>query len=74
MKILVLHLSDIHLQDAENSCVNKLPLIPAAVQNEELELDAAILVTSGDVVYSGTRSQYKIATDLLSSSGRAGRF
>ncbi|MGD9746634.1 MAG: metallophosphoesterase [Verrucomicrobiales bacterium] len=67
MKILVLHLSDIHLQDAENSCVNKLPLIPAAVQNEELELDAAILVTSGDVVYSGTRSQYKIATDLLSS-------
>ncbi len=67
MKLLILHLSDIHLQDSENSCVNKIPLIPTALQNEEIALDAAIVVISGDVTYSGTESQYNIAADLLES-------
>ncbi len=67
MKILVIHLSDIHLRESDNSCVDKLPLISTALQNEELELDSAIVVISGDVSYSGTDRQYGLATSLLTS-------
>ena len=66
MKILLLHLSDIHLKDSDNSCEEKLPLITTALQNEELNLDGAVVVISGDVAYSGTPIQYSLAEKLLS--------
>jgi hypothetical protein len=53
MKILILHLSDLHLKESLNSCEIKIDAISAAVRNEEADLAAALVVVSGDIAYSG---------------------
>jgi hypothetical protein len=40
MKLLIVHLSDLHLQVKGNPVVAKFPFITKALQNEEVELDA----------------------------------
>ncbi len=71
MKILILHLSDIHLNEGENSVEGKFSLIATAVQNEEIELAAIVVVVSGDIAYSGSQSEYEKARLLLSALAEA---
>jgi hypothetical protein len=65
MKVLIVHLSDIHLQARENSVTAKFPLIAKALQNEEVALDGVIVVVSGDIAYSGQSEEYKVAAEWL---------
>lgn len=66
MKLLIVHLSDIHLHIKENPAVAKFPFITKALQNEEVQLDGVIVVVAGDIAYSGKADEYKLATENLS--------
>jgi DNA repair exonuclease SbcCD nuclease subunit len=65
MKLLIVHLSDLHLQVKGNPVVAKFPFITKALQNEEVELDGVIVVVSGDIAFSGKLSEYTVATECL---------
>ena len=60
MKLLILHLSDIHHHATGNSAVAKFPLIFKALQNKEVRLDGIIVVVAAD----------ENATHARSGSGR----
>jgi len=68
VKILILHLSDIHLREPveSNSGLTKLALVAKAIQNLEAELSGVAVVISGDIAYSGTKAEYAIAIDAFS--------
>jgi 3',5'-cyclic AMP phosphodiesterase CpdA len=65
MKLLIVHLSDIHLRGGENPVLAKFPPIVKALQNEEVALDGVVVVVSGDIAYSGSTAEYKIAAEQL---------
>jgi 3',5'-cyclic AMP phosphodiesterase CpdA len=65
MKVLILHLSDIHLRGSENSSELKFPFVAKAVQNEEDGIDAITVVITGDLAYSGIAAEYVVADRML---------
>ncbi len=65
MKLLVLHLSDIHIKTPEDVIIGRGPLIVAAVQNLLNPPDAIIAIISGDVAYSGNSEEYLAAWKFL---------
>lgn len=66
MKVLVIHLSDIHIRDSHaNPCLSKFNAIPKAVQNLETGIGAAALVISGDIAFGGKRSEYELFNTQL---------
>lgn len=65
MKAIIIHLSDVHLREGNNECLPKFAHIATALQNEELNLDAIAVVVSGDIAYSGSGPEYKIANTCL---------
>ena len=67
MKVIIIHLSDIHLKKENNSCEKKFSFIGPAVQNEERGLSSAIVVVSGDIAFSGLAEEYEVAKRLLAA-------
>lgn len=67
MKALILHLSDLHLNETHNSSIDKFKSVGIALQNEEIVLDRAIVVVSGDIAYSGNSKEYAIARESFES-------
>src|SRR4051794_6112145 len=65
MKLLIVHLSDIHLRVSQNVATVKLPFVSKALQNEEVQLAGVVVVVSGDVAYSGSADEYKVAIECL---------
>jgi metallophosphoesterase superfamily enzyme len=57
-KILLLQVSDIHLKGEEDPILQRAGAIVDAVKNLDYRLDAAIIVMSGDLAYSGEETQY----------------
>ena len=64
-KILLLHLSDIHITDEQEPILKRAERIRKAVQNLEHGLDACFLVVSGDIAYFSTEEQYLLAADYF---------
>lgn len=67
MKILIVHLSDIHLKDKDNSVLKKKEQISNAFQNEALEMDNLFIVITGDIAFSGKDAEYSQAMELVNS-------
>lgn len=65
MKALIIHLSDLHLNEKNNSAEAKIPLVVAALQNEETAIDAIILIVSGDIVATGGSGEFQVANKLI---------
>jgi hypothetical protein len=63
MKILILHLSDIHLKSQKNAASERLKMVPQAVRNVEIDVSAVVVVASGDIAYSGDSKEYDIAME-----------
>jgi len=61
MKLLVLHISDIHFQETNNSIERKKEKLFDAVKNRLAEVDECLIIISGDVAYSGMEGEYTIA-------------
>lgn len=58
MKILLVHLSDIHVKRDDDHVLGKAGKIANAVRNLEHDLAACFLVVSGDSAFSGAEGQY----------------
>ena len=69
MKLLLLHLSDIHLKDHhdKNPILDRIANISTAVFSAETSPFACFVVVTGDIAFSGTSSQYDLAQTLFSS-------
>jgi len=67
LKILILHLSDVHFKSQNNPIVERRGRIVEAVRNLEFALDRAILVISGDIAHSGAEAEYLVALDFVES-------
>lgn len=65
MKILFLHLSDIHLKESTVLAqINPKAIVGSLIQMGEF--DECILILSGDIVQSGNENEYIVAGKLLS--------
>jgi len=64
MRIIFLHLSDLHLKNAEGANPIK---IQAAVQSLSVlgRFDGAVIIISGDIAATGSGNEYKIAAIFL---------
>lgn len=61
MKLLIIHISDIHLKNQVNGASEKFKTIAQAVQNVETGIDGLAVVVSGDVAWSGMEEEYAVA-------------
>lgn len=65
MKVLFLHISDIHLKDHKNSISKKAEKLFDSFKNKLSEVDRFVIVSSGDIAFSGEEKQYKIAQEII---------
>lgn len=65
MKVLIVHLSDIHLKSENNPCLSRQEQICKSFQNIALGVDRVFVVVTGDIASSGSREEYSNATLLL---------
>ncbi|MDD5530987.1 MAG: metallophosphoesterase [bacterium] len=65
MKIMIVHLSDLHLKSEGNIILTRQKQICNAIQNMTFGMDKIFIVISGDVAYSGKETEYGQATILL---------
>lgn len=65
-KLLLVHLSDIHVRSEQDAILGRAEQIIAAVRNLDYELEAAIIAVSGDLAFSGSESQYEAVWVFLS--------
>ena len=73
MKILLLHLSDIHFKTRTDTVLSQVQSIAATAILRIHSAATVFVVVSGDIAYSGSREQYEIASaffrDLHSALG-----
>lgn len=65
MKLLIVHLSDIHFCNKNNALLNKKNELCNAVRNNVKEADGTIIIVSGDIAYSGKKEEYQIAEEFF---------
>lgn len=65
MKVLFLHISDIHLKSNGNSILSKTNKFFDSFKNKLDEVDQFVIVSSGDIAFSGEKNQYKVAQELI---------
>jgi predicted phosphodiesterase/ABC-type oligopeptide transport system ATPase subunit len=65
MKILIVHLSDLHAGSDDDPVLSRSDAICDAVQNLEYEPNAVIIIVSGDVANTGQEMEYLAAGDFL---------
>ena len=66
MKILIIHLSDIHFKENNNRILEKKENIFKAFQNYSLEFDEIFIIISGDIAFSGKSKEYDEALIVIS--------
>jgi hypothetical protein len=68
MRILVVHLSDIHFKEKpeDNSLPARVPALANAILSISRTCDGILLITSGDVAFSGKDAEYATATEFYS--------
>jgi Calcineurin-like phosphoesterase len=64
-KILVVQLSDIHIETAQDLVLRKAEAIAAVVSTANDQPSRLLLVATGDIAYSGKPEQYKLAERFL---------
>jgi len=64
MQVVIVHLSDIHL-DESGLPSGRAATVGRAVKALESEAKACIVILSGDIAYSGKENQYKKASDFV---------
>ena len=65
MKLLLIHLSDIHFTAANDVIFDRSSAILNAVKNLDYSLDLCVVVVTGDIAYSGSDEQYIIALEFF---------
>jgi UDP-2,3-diacylglucosamine pyrophosphatase LpxH len=65
MKVGILHLSDIHIEDNDDWIIDKGEKIAQAVKGTWEKFDTIFIVVSGDIANKGSLDQYKLANTFL---------
>lgn len=65
MKLLILQISDIHIEEAANSISSRLRCVAQAIKHIASDVTAVVVVFSGDIAFSGLKKEYDIASDNL---------
>jgi len=65
VKISILHISDIHFKDKDNSIEAKKIKLFDAIKNEITEYENLFIVITGDIAFSGKKEEYAIAKIFL---------
>jgi len=66
MKILLVHLSDLHIKDNEkNTIFDRKDSIFKAIKGNAIGSDKIFILTTGDIAFSGKEQEYKIAKDFF---------
>ena len=65
MRFMLIHLSDIHITGQDDVINSRYSRIVDAVKNLDFSLDACVIITTGDIAYSGTDAQYLVAMEFL---------
>lgn len=66
MRVLLVHLSDVHIRDGHaNPILARAERIADAVKNLDYQLDLCVLVLSGDMAYAGAEAEYLQAAELI---------
>lgn len=68
MRLLLVHLSDIHFLEDErrNTILARTDAISSAIASVGTDISKCFMIVSGDIAYSGTDQQYSIAQKFLS--------
>jgi predicted phosphodiesterase len=67
MKLLVVQLSDIHIRDRSDWILTRASRIAEAVRNLDHEIGLCLLVFTGDIAFSGSADQYRVAESWITS-------
>lgn len=59
MKLLIIHLSDMHFTETENYNTSKVTAIVSALNNYAQGLAHALVIVSGDLSFSGKQNECK---------------
>ncbi len=70
MKLLLIHLSDIHIIGEDDVITGRYQQIVNAVKNLDYALDLCVLIVTGDIVYSGNDEQYLAAFEFFENTKR----
>lgn len=65
MKVLVLHLSDVHIHGSDDAILTRASGIAAATYRELAVVEHVVIAVTGDIAFSGHKSQYDLATTWL---------
>ena len=65
MKLLIVHLSDIHFNQTSNSLLRKKEELFNSIKNQVRDVEKTIIIVSGDIAFSGKQEEYKIADDFF---------
>jgi hypothetical protein len=66
MKLLIVHLSDIHIKSEEDQILSRAVQIASAAASAHIERPiGCLIICTGDVAYSGTATQYQCASRFL---------
>lgn len=65
MRLLLIHLSDIHVRGPKEAILERRGAIVDAVQNLDYSLDGCVIVVTGDIAYAGTENQLTQAWEFL---------
>ena len=65
MRLMLIHLSDIHITSPDDAIIGRHSQIVDAVKNLDYSLDACVVVVTGDIAFAGTVDQYLVAMDFL---------
>src|SRR5690349_8805328 len=59
-RVLVLHLSDIHVKDAKHPSLNKFTKIRDRLRDYTAGKERLVVILSGDLAYSGHKEEYSL--------------
>lgn len=65
MKLLLLHLSDIHIKSGDDFILKRTSRIAEAMSDIDTGIEGCIVVITGDIAYSGQVNQYNHAEQFL---------
>ena len=68
MKLLLIHLSDIHITGDDDVITGRHSQIVNAVKNLDYSLDLCVVVVTGDIAFSGTDEQYLVAFEFFENT------
>ncbi|NOT97056.1 MAG: hypothetical protein HOP00_12220 [Nitrospira sp.] len=65
MRVMLVHLSDLHITGSRDVVLSRFSQIADGVRNLDYSLDLCTIVVTGDLAYSGKEEQYVVAWDFL---------